>query len=203
MAYPMIKYPNAKQRTLAGPIAEQTGYLLMFNEPDLERIPLDKTLTTYREMSRISTRLVLSTGSHLDAEQAWARSLYESYSQRYGEPPRIDALAAHCYFTPDSVGDCMAHVRNVIALARRWGATEVWVTEFGCPHNPDYSLNQCIDATARFVAWMERQDIITRYFFYECSHDPCYDGARWSSLLWRCEEGPRLTEWGRWYRSLK
>lgn len=198
---PLVK-PDYHSVSDLSPGALAAGWVLFSNEPDLEGPSPKRAAELYPEAEALGVKLVLATGSQLDESLYWVKGFRKEYRQLHGHNPRINALAAHCYFDPSIVGWCIRHVGNVVRLARSWGVGQVWVTEWACLPGTAYSMEECLVAWDTFIGWMEATPAVARYAIFGARIDPSKPwngGSSYNSLFGWCEPFG-LTEWGRQYR---
>lgn len=131
--------------------------------------------------------------------EAWLLAWRAAYIERYGQPPRIWAMNAHCYADAEF---CKAWVGKNIAWAREWTESgHVWLTEFAmlpCAFGGD-------DALARreadeFMAWLEETPEVSGYAWFGTFVDvlpPNGFGHGCDTSL--IAANGHLTDWGRWY----
>jgi len=163
----MIRDASNVNVTLLG---GNSDWLMGFNEPDLcpEQACLtpDMAAILWRDVERKwpDRKLVAPVPSHL--HPAWIEQWRASYIELYGQAPRVDALALHCYFR--TARDCIALAQRYEALAQSWGVREGWVTEFA--FTPAVANWQA--QIAGFVAYLERSTFWTHYAPF-VSYTPC------------------------------
>lgn len=145
-------------------IGGDSAYLMGFNEPDR---PEQANLTPayaaelwhMLEAEHPNRLLVSPAPSHLHPE--WLAQFRQAYVNRYGHPPRLDALAIHCYGT---LASCRPVIQQVINYAQAWNISGgVWVTEFAVLPCWYSDPADAVVAEAALIAWMESQASITRY----------------------------------------
>lgn len=187
----------------AGDVGKTLGgnsiWLMGFNEPDLDgqaNLSPARAAELWRQVEQLypSRKLVAPAPSHLHPE--WIGQFRDAYIAMYQSPPRLDALAFHCYWT---AAECIRIGKQFVAWAQAWGVPEVWCTEFAFV--PAWNADAAGDAR-RFVAWLEGERVITRYA-------PFVSYIRGGEAYWpdtRPEANPsvltatgELTVIGRWY----
>ena len=106
--------------------------ILGANEPDLESqaniAPVDY-VEIWREIEARFAGKKLIAPAPSQQDLTWLVRFRDAYVARYGQPPRLDALALHCYVS--HAAHCQVYVEWMIARAAEWGISEVWLTEFG------------------------------------------------------------------------
>jgi hypothetical protein len=196
-AVPMIRDAGQMHVTLLG---GDSDWIMGFNEPDLPgqaNMTPDEAAVLWREIEGRwpGRRLLGPAPSHLHPE--WIVQFRDAYMRRYGQAPRLDGLAFHCYYRYAS--QCIALGERFVRWADEWGSEEVWCTEFAfLPVNGPDAERQA----RRFVAWLEGEPGVTRYAPYVvhqavCDQfwPDCRPGAD-PSLL---DAAGGVTEIGRWY----
>ena len=194
-------YPDAYTVTGKAP------YFLGFNEPDLS---LAVTPQMAAEMwpqviAANPNKLAVSPApSHLHPE--WLAQFYTAHVRKWGYPPKLDALAIHCY---NSANVCIQVVQQVIDYARMWNVPEVWVTEFAFSEmwQSSYPVGTTWQTEARkFIDWLDTQAIVTRYYWWALAYDSDVPAQWWSygwhTQLYNFHEGG-LNERGRFYQDRK
>jgi hypothetical protein len=155
------------------PPNEQYGspWLLGFNEPDLAgqaSLTPDAAAQLWRQIETRYRHKLLVSPAPAQTHPEWLTQFREAYKARYGSPPRLDALGAHCY---GSIATCEEYIRKVEATATAWGVKGgVWVTEV--------ATSPLSDAAA-LVAWLEAEPGIARYAWFtnrETSRDSWASG---------------------------
>jgi hypothetical protein len=186
-------------------------YFMGYNEPDLGRYgggaPVTPAMAAEmwpRIIAANPGKLAVSPApSHLHPE--WLEQFYAAHVKRWGYPPKLDALAAHCYGGAEF---CQRIVSQIIGYADRWNVPEVWVTEFAFTSawQSQYPAGATWQSEAqRFIAWMDAEPRITRYYWWALiydSHNPeewwCNG---WYTQLYDWATG-ELTERGRFYQAV-
>lgn len=155
---PMIRDANDLEVTTN--LGGSSPWLMGFNEPDLAGqagLTPDMAAVLWREIEARwpARKLVAPVPSHL--HPAWLEQWYASYIELYGQAPRIDALAMHCYH--GRVADCIALAQKYENFAAAWGVNEGWVTEFAwTPVTVDWQAQ-----ATEFVTYLEQSTFWTRY----------------------------------------
>ena len=197
---PMI-YSAGVMRLLANntiALGGDSPYVLGFNEPDRPDqllSPQDAVDFWVVIEGMYPDRLLVSPApSHLDP--GWLRDFRAAYIAKIGRPPRLDALAIHCYFRDDDTIRCRAIIEQFVQDAEEWGAEGVWVTEFA----PIVRTGTTDEKEARaFVQWLEENPGVTRYAWFPTRLDGSEywnpDPDDWALLV---DEGG-LTRWGHLY----
>jgi len=181
------------------------GYLLLFNEPDHEGqaniSPEDAAGLLHQiEQQAANVRLVSPAPSQLDPDWLWR--MVAEYEARYGEKPRLDAIAAHYYCWEGDwtkARDYLISVRQQ-ALAHGYDVP-IWLTEFGGEcwkadnHNEEIMRN--------LIPWMKSQPWMGRYAWFASMlpDPPATEDLKYCSLT--NPETGELTELGELYGSFE
>ncbi len=176
-----------------------SDWLMGFNEPDLSgqaNLSPGQAALLWREIEAKwpDRKLVAPAPSHLHPE--WLVQWWIAYQDRYGQPPRVDALALHCYHR--TAADCIRLAREYEGLAEVWGVKEGWVTEFAFTVVvPNWKTQ-----VSEFVTYLEQSPFWTRYAPF-VSRETC------DNEFWDCatagdpslfDRFGQLTEVGRAYQ---
>jgi hypothetical protein len=149
------------------PIAGNSQWLMGFNEPDLAsqaNITRADAAVFWRqiEANNPTRRLLAPVPSQV--YPAWIVDFRNAYLAKYGSPPRLDALAFHCYAYTASF--CIQLAKTFEQWAGQWNVPEVWVTEFGlmsCPNSPP---DPALQEARTFITWIENEPMITRMAWF-------------------------------------
>lgn len=133
-------------------------WLMGFNEPDQPgqaNLAPGTASALWRaiELRYPGRKLVAPAPSHLDPE--WLVRFRDNYMAVFAKPPRMDALAVHCYL-PTAV-ECIALVREYETWAREWNVGEIWVTEFSFT-----DAEQARD----FISYLASDALVSRYSWF-------------------------------------
>lgn len=176
-------------------ISGNSGWLLGMNEPDRGDQANMSVFEGAIQWKLISERwrdkklVSPATSQHGDA---WLNEFRSMYLMIYGEYPRMDALAVHCYSrSPDY---CIDYIQSRINTAIEWDIDEVWITEFAI-----YGTDDVIRDQARLISWMNNSPIITRYAYFTNRAD-CPDA--WWDFLSLYRDGV-ITDLGIYYSTIK
>ena len=138
----------------------------------------------------------------------------DEYHRLYGEWPRWDVLTVHAYFNRndwyDGVAVCQQSILWHVEKSRLWGASEVWVTEFGPLVGRDatgeWDWDAAIVNASDMWNWMVDYPEVARVFFYTLRLPP--GGTAWycpfphlrtELFYWGTND---LTPLGEWYRGI-
>lgn len=195
-AVPMIRDASSVYALRLG---GNSDWLMGFNEPDLAG-QADLTPDEAAQLWRIveakwpDKLLVAPVPSHL--HPYWLHGFYAAYVTRYGQAPRLDALAMHCYLP--TAQECIALAEQYEGLAQAWGIREGWVTEFAWTSvSADWQAQ-----IAQFTTYLEQSDFWMRYAPF-VSYETC------DNEFWDCatagdpslfDRFGQLTEVGRMYQ---
>jgi hypothetical protein len=189
------------------PLGGNSEWLLGFNEPDgsdQANMTPEAAAVAWRKIEQTYPDRKLASPQTLHPGD-WLERWYAAYSEMYGQPPRMDAIALHTYYGGTAAA-YIARVREFIALAQRWGVPEVWVTEWTLAPGLDRSLNATAAEMRAFVTWLEDEPMVTRYAPFsnrvECMGDAfgfTHDGPFDAPLY---DVDGRLTHLGRIYGGL-
>ena len=124
---PMIWGAGNVNATITG----SSQWLMGFNEPDQpdqSNIPAATAAVAWHQIEQKypERKLVAPAPSHLHLN--WLVDFRNAYITQYGKPPRLDALAMHCYLA--TAAECIQLGQSYKSMAQAWGVKEVWVTEF-------------------------------------------------------------------------
>lgn len=133
----------------------------------------------------------------------WIEDWYEHYETLYNEPPRLDALAIHCY------GDdvfCQEFLSSAVDFADSIGGLPVWVTEFANPPREGVSEAQMLASMEAMVEWFKANPRVTRWAWFSLTYRGDED---WMPGSWASPYTPlvdfdtgELTPCGELYRTL-
>lgn len=195
-AVPMIRDASSVYALRLG---GNSDWLMGFNEPDLAG-QADLTPDEAAQLWRIveakwpDKLLVAPVPSHL--HPYWLHGFYAAYVTRYGQAPRLDALAMHCYLP--TAQECIALAEQYEGLAQAWGIREGWVTEFAWTSvSADWQAQ-----IAQFTTYLEQSDFWMRYAPF-VSYETC------DNEFWDCatagdpslfDRFGQLTDIGRMYQ---
>lgn len=145
-------------------VGGNSDYLMGFNEPDrVDQANMTPEIAAaswhYIEVHHPDKMLVSPAPGHNDEE--WLEEFREEYIEHYDANPRMDALAAHCYF--NTADACIRHVEEVIEHAEQWGIESVWVTEYSILRQPDSVM---IVEANKLTSWFASNPIIARYAWF-------------------------------------
>lgn len=170
-------------------VGGNSQWVMGFNEPDRPdqaNLAPAQAATLWRqiEMDYPSKRLVAPVPSQLAI--GWIVLFRNDYIQQFGQLPRLDALAVHCYFT--YAQDCIAQLEWYKAQARAWNVSEIWLTEFAF-----FACGRTLDATAleikRLTDYLEHDPLFTRYAWFTNRTSPDEEWLN-PSVPFECQASP-------------
>jgi len=96
---------------------------------------------------------------------------YAAYIAEYGEEPKLDAIAMHCYDSwAIGTGKCQQRAADFMAWAQERDIGEVWVTEFGRQTCYPGGTQAAIEFMHEMVRYFNREPTITRYAWFQLSY---------------------------------
>ncbi|NIV31386.1 MAG: hypothetical protein GWN58_18395, partial [Anaerolineae bacterium] len=135
-------------------------YIMGFNEPDSVHqadLTPEEAAPLWRELEEMYPgKKLVSPAVVFDLP--WLERFREEYMDLYGAPPRLDALAVHCY--RNDVASCQGAVEEIAGYAQAWGIDEVWLTEW------EFWGEGSVERLLEFVAWLEAHPLVTRYAWF-------------------------------------
>jgi len=189
---PMIFSPE-----LVGAPVSNSEYLLMFNEPDLERRTPEEIAVAWHnaELFYPERKLIGPNVSHLGLE--WLFAWRRAYIELYATSPTIWAMGVHCYMT---ARECEDWTTVNIALAQTWTQSgHVWVTEWAAPpclydEDEETGYTTTLAAAGEFMAWLLANPDVEREAWFH---------ARWRDRACNTDlfDGGGMTAFGWWHRA--
>ncbi len=143
---PLVGWGNVLPDVIA-----DSEYLLTLNEPNIvqqSNVCPKEFVETWREIeNRWGNRKLVSPGVGWGGNTIclapdgstryyingmdWLTDFREYYLEQYGEFPKLDVIAFHCYRPPEAPCSDIAYATNaMVTLADAWDIPEVWLTEF-------------------------------------------------------------------------
>lgn len=183
-------------------VGGNSRWILGFNEPDRpdqSNIDPVTAVALWQRVERnfLDKLLVSPAPSHLDPE--WLVRFRDAYIKEVGQPPRLDALALHCYLY--TAVECIELVRKYEVRAREWNIGEIWVTEFSFMTQGIRSEDEAWEQDRIFIDWMNNEPLVTRYAFFASriwETEPWAFPAGWNTSLLNMDGS--LTFWGLHYQ---
>lgn len=181
------------------PVSGDGEWLMGFNEPDrpdqANMAPAEAAMLWRQvEHAYVTRRLLSPAPSHMNLD--WLVKFWQAYIDLYGAPPRLDALAVHCYLT--TAAECQSVIMTVAGWAEDWGVPGgVWLTEFAFV--PEKTLDWA-EQTIDFIAWLDANPAVARYAWFASrivGNEPWYVPGSGGSLL--DPQTDNLTQFGQEY----
>lgn len=171
-------------------LAEASGWLMGFNEPDLPPPP-GSSITpregaiAWRSIENAAQGIKLLSPATSQDTFDWLWRMVAEYERLYGRKPRFDAVGVHYYGNdPQAAKDFLIRVRGE-ALARGYDVP-LWLTEFAgyctlpSPQNGNERMMR------ELIPWMRQQPWIARFSWFMSiirPDDPTLPGFVSCSLL--------------------
>lgn len=158
---PMIQAASSVSLTVGG----SSRWILGFNEPDMpgwahqspEEAAVNWRILEETHADKLLVAPAPMSGATYDPAN-WLHLWRAAYIAKYNTDPRINALAVHVYFI--EAANAEAPVREAEELASAWGASEVWVTEWGLARGDPGGQE------AAFLDWLQARPKVTRYAWF-------------------------------------
>lgn len=166
---------------------EYSEWIAYLNEPDLVPptcSPQNAAALYYQLGSYLENYKVISPAPSRSGV-TWLWTFANVYRNHYGNWPRFDALAVHCY--ANSYQRCRSHTERVIEWAKAWDVGEIWITEFSF-------IGDAQEEARQYIQWMRRESMVTRSAWFTNRHQDQWDVGP----LFDYDTGV-LTEWGELY----
>lgn len=174
-------------------VGGNSQWLMGFNEPDQAgqaNLTPEQAAVKWQgvEVAYPNRKLVAPAPSHLDPD--WLARFRDAYIAAYGEAPRLDALAVHCYLP--TADECIALVQQFEDWAAAWDVPEVWVTEFSFVDTKEEK---------QFIRYLQADPMVTRFAWFALSYR---GNETWAPA--RDAQAPlvdisgKLTAWGSTYK---
>lgn len=183
-----------------GSVGGTSQWLMGMNEPDRpDQCNTDPATAAgwWKEIEeRYPDRKLLAPApSQLRPE--WLVEFRDAFVAANGRPPRLDALALHCYLW--TAAECETLVEQYEAWAREWDVPGVWVTEFAFSTGGGMrSEDAAWQETSKFIQWMDLDPMVTRYAFFAAriwGDEPWAPPAGWFDSLMNRDGS--ISSWGR------
>ena len=189
----------------AGAVARQgSGWLLGFNEPDLEvqaNISPNEAAELWRQIEQQANGIKLVSPVPSQHDPGWLWRMVAAYEGKYRRKPRFDAIAAHYYAyngrTAQGMKIYLQQVRRD-AMSHSYDV-DIWATEWGGQCNVAGNNNAAL--MRELVPWMREREWIGRYAWF-ASRLP---NPPWTLNMEPCSltDTQGLTTLGRLYKELK
>jgi hypothetical protein len=139
--------------------------VLGFNEPDMpdqsHLTPAQAVPLWHGVRQVLQWRTLASPAPCQDV--GWLPEFLDEYEAEYPDDPiPFDVLDFHLYW--DDVGLCQYAAQQYIDMAAFYGVSRVIVSEFAFGHL--HGPAQGISDAAEFIAWVNAQDAIERYYWF-------------------------------------
>jgi hypothetical protein len=150
--------------TIGQPLGGNSQWLLGFNEPDggeQANMAPEAAARAWRKLEaaypdrKLASPQIVHPGT-------WLEDWRAAYIAEYGQPPRLDALAIHTYWGKTAAA-YSAQVQSYVDLAKQWGISEVWVTEWALAHQLDRTLQETTAEMRKYLAYLDAEPMVTRY----------------------------------------
>lgn len=148
-------------------VGGNSQWIMGFNEPDSTsqaNISPANAATLWRQIEQKYPTRKLAAPVPSGGNSTWLPAFRQSYISAYGAPPRLDALAVHCYAW--SAAACIQYTQSFETLATAWGVPEVWVTEFSISPAAPNTLSQALQEAQSYINWMEGDSMITHIAWF-------------------------------------
>ena len=153
-------------------VTGNSSHLLGGNECDLDNqcnvSPQDYVAIWHLIEERFPNRkLVAPVPSHLHPE--WIVQFRDAYIAQHQQPPRLDALAVHCYLW--TAQECITLTNQYIGWANQWGIQDIWVTEFAFFTGNVRSMDATLAEANAYIVWMRSQPIVSHFAWFAARID--------------------------------
>jgi hypothetical protein len=153
------------------PVLQDAPITLMLNEPEWYDPPLDvydaaRMIHRWTVECYPNRRWASPAGISTDTADglAYTARVWDAYYELYGEAPRFDVAAHHCYSW--STGDvCIQRTQAVIDWAKAHGIRGVLITEFAvlpCATSPEVAIRE----NDKYVEWMKHNPDVLGWAFF-------------------------------------
>jgi hypothetical protein len=149
-----------------------SGWLLGFNEPDLEsqaNISPEEAAVLWRQIEQQAAGVLLVSPTPSQEDFDWLWRMVAAYEAQYGSKPRFNAIGVHWYNwqNPASVQPAKDHLLRVRAEALAHGYdVPLWLTEFaGHVYTWDPAGGH-LRLMEELIPWMREQSWIARYAWF-------------------------------------
>ncbi|GEM_PF-1979246 len=184
-------------------------YILGFNEPDMRgqanlSVQVAADLWYQIELKYPNKKLVAPAPSHNDTYHTWLPGFRTAFQNTYGRPPRLDALAAHCYAVPflgQSWTSCQDDIEWYEARVDEWNIPGgIWVTEYGFLANNCSGLNcnwtTAVSALNSYTDWLQTRPKVKRYAWFASrisGTEPWWPSELYTTRLIQCPDHPNVS----------
>lgn len=148
-------------------VVSNSEWLMGFNEPDRPdqaNISPDVAADAWRIIEGMYPNKKLVAPVPSTADRMWIVRFRDAYISKYGEPPRLNALAAHAYY--GTVAETEELVTWYESKSIEWNTPGgVWVTEWA--YLPCWmSYGEAISSMEQTVEWLENEPLVARYAWF-------------------------------------
>lgn len=188
---------------LPGILGGNSQWLMGFNEPDRpdqSNLSPERAATLWAQIEERypDRKLVAPAPSHLHPE--WIVDFRDTYIAEFDHPPRLDALALHCYL--QSAAQCVDLTDKFIGWAQAWNVPGgVWVSEFNFGLEGGRRSEIAAWAQAQvFIDWMNAMPAVSRFAWFASrvnGSEPWAAPLGWNTSLLNPDDS--LTFWGLHY----
>lgn len=210
---PMIWGANQANALLNGTatLGGNSQYILGFNEPDGQSniTPTEAARLWYQiELKYPNKKLVAPAPSHNDIYHTWLPGFRTAFQNTYGRPPRLDALAAHCYAVPSrgqSWTSCQDDIEWYEARVDEWNIPGgIWVTEYGfladgcstTPGNLTCNWTTAVNALNSYTDWLQTRPKVKRYAWFAsriAGNEPWWGLPTHTTRVIQCPDHPNVS----------
>lgn len=183
-------------------VGGNSRWVMGFNEPDLPSqsniSPTDAVVLWEQVEQNFPDKLLVSPAPS-DQHPEWLVNFRNAYIQKNNRPPRLDALAIHCYFF--TAVECESLVQKYEGYAQSWGIGQIWVSEFSFMTQNIRTQDQAWEQDSIFIQWMDNERLVGRYAFFASriwETEPWAFPAGWNTSLLNMDGS--LTFWGLHYQ---
>ncbi|KAL1853802.1 hypothetical protein Plec18167_007209 [Paecilomyces lecythidis] len=188
---PMVWCPTGTtvdswKSTASSAIASGSRALLSFNEPDNSGqcgISYAQAASTYQQyMNPFKGKATLISPSVSNSVVSGQGLTYlENFLKACNGKCNIDAVGFHWYGDAgNAANDLKAYVNKCIALAKKYGISSVWLTEFGLTNA---SAQQQADFLHSVLPWLDSNGAVGGYAYFLCADGSLMTGTSISSPL--------------------
>ncbi|GAD98583.1 hypothetical protein NECHADRAFT_77333 [Paecilomyces variotii No. 5] len=188
---PMVWCPTGTnvdswKSTASSAISSGARALLAFNEPDNSGqcgISYAGAASTYQEyMNPFTGKATLISPSVSNSVVAGQGLTYlENFLRACNGKCNIDAVGFHWYGDAGNASNNLkAYVNKCIALAKKYGISSVWLTEFGLTNA---SAQQQADFLHSVLPWLDSNGAVGGYAYFWCGDGSLMAGTAISSPL--------------------
>jgi hypothetical protein len=206
----MIWGKSDANKLLSGtiPLGGNSQYILGFNEPDLtgqanltpqEAADLWYQIEAWVNQNHPGKKLVAPAPTYYGRE--WLTQFYNAFVSKYGRPPRLDALAAHCYaYPPSQWTECQTVIQWFETKVVAWNIPGgIWVTEYGFPADSctgtSCNWTSAVTALNSFTDWLQTKPYVQRYAWFAnriLGDEVWWGNPAYTTRLVQCPDHPNV-----------